>query len=44
MLYGSDGKSSKAIVDTYETAVKKFGIKIAEMIPTLPDPTDWQII
>lgn len=43
-LYGSGGKSSKAIVDTYETAVKKFEIKIAEMIPTLPNPTDWQTI
>ncbi|MBS4193219.1 HsdR family type I site-specific deoxyribonuclease [Bacillus sp. FJAT-49705] len=43
-LYGSGGKSSIAIVDTYETAVKKFAIKIAEMIPALPDPTDWQTI
>ncbi|QSX23899.1 type I restriction endonuclease subunit R, EcoR124 family [Priestia megaterium] len=43
-LYGSGGKSSKAIVDTYETAVKKFAIKIVEMIPTLPNPTDWQTI
>ncbi|MGG0814643.1 HsdR family type I site-specific deoxyribonuclease [Paenibacillus alvei] len=43
-LYGSGGKSSKAIVDTYETAVKKLGIKVAEMIPTLPEPTEWQTI
>ncbi|AIQ50660.1 type I restriction endonuclease subunit R [Paenibacillus sp. FSL R7-0331] len=43
-LYGSGGKSSKAIVDTYETAVKKLNIKVAEMIPTLPDPTEWQTI
>lgn len=27
-LYGSGGKSSKAIVDTYDTAVKKLAIKI----------------
>ncbi|SEP01226.1 HsdR family type I site-specific deoxyribonuclease [Paenibacillus sp. OV219] len=43
-LYGSGGKSSKAIVDTYETAVKKLAIKVIEMIPTLPDPTEWQTI
>ncbi|WP_145141247.1 type I restriction endonuclease subunit R, EcoR124 family [Paenibacillus sp. Y412MC10] len=43
-LYGSGGKSSKAIVDTYEIAVKKLVIKVTEMIPTLPDPTDWQSI
>ncbi|WP_430112036.1 type I restriction endonuclease subunit R, EcoR124 family [Paenibacillus sp. B1-33] len=43
-LYGSGGKSSKAIVDTYETAVKKLAIKVAEMISTLPDPTEWQTI
>ncbi len=43
-LYGSGGKSSKAIVEPYETSVKKFAIKIAEMTPTLPDPTDWQTI
>jgi len=40
-LYGSGGKSSPAIVDLYATAVKKLKIKIAEMIPTLPDPTAW---
>lgn len=43
-LYGSGGKSSKVIVDTYETAVKKFAIKVTDMIPTLPDPTEWQTI
>ncbi|WBW95262.1 type I restriction endonuclease subunit R [Oceanirhabdus sp. W0125-5] len=43
-LYGSGGKSSKAIVDTYDTAVKKLTIKINEMIPTLPDPTEWALI
>nr|WP_269719476.1 DEAD/DEAH box helicase family protein [Bacillus timonensis] len=41
-LYGSGGKSNKAIVDTYATAVKKLALKVAEMIPTLPDPTEWQ--
>lgn len=41
-LYGSGGKSSKAIVEPYETAVNKFAIKVAEMIPTLDDPTKWQ--
>ncbi len=43
-LYGSGGKSSKAIVDTYDTAVKKLEIKVSEMIPTLSDPTGWQTI
>ncbi|MEB9855553.1 HsdR family type I site-specific deoxyribonuclease [Bacillus cereus] len=43
-LYGSGGKSSPAIVDIYETAVKKLKIKVDEMIPTLPDPTEWQTI
>lgn len=43
-LYGSGGKSSKAIVDTYATAVQKLEIKVTEMIPTLPNPTDWQTI
>lgn len=43
-LYGSGGKSSKAIVDTYETAVKKLSIKVYEMIPTLSNPTEWQTL
>ncbi|NBJ68929.1 MULTISPECIES: HsdR family type I site-specific deoxyribonuclease [Clostridia] len=43
-LYGSGGKSSKAIVEPYQTAVEKLAIKISEMIPTLPDPTSWQTI
>jgi len=43
-LYGSGGKSSKAIVDTYDTAVKKLEIKVFEMMPTLSDPTEWQTI
>ncbi|MDT0593168.1 type I restriction endonuclease subunit R, EcoR124 family [Halomonas sp. PAR8] len=43
-LYGSGGKSSKAIVEPYQTAVEKLAINISEMIPTLPDPTSWQTI
>jgi type I restriction enzyme R subunit len=43
-LYGSGGKSSRAIVDTYITAVQKLEIAISEMIPTLPDPTEWQTL
>ena len=43
-LYGSGGKSSKAIVDTYDTAVKKLETKVSEMTPKLPDPTEWQTI
>jgi type I restriction enzyme R subunit len=43
-LYSSGGKSSKAIFDTYVTAVQKLEIKVAELLPTLPNPTDWQTI
>lgn len=43
-LYGSGGKSSKVIVDTYVIAVQKLATKISEMIPTLPDPTEWATI
>src|SRR5699024_2607044 len=43
-LYGSGGKSSRAIVEPYDTAVQKLAIKVSEMIPTLPDPTSWQDI
>lgn len=43
-LYGSGGKSSKVIVDTYEAAVKKLAIKVTELIPSLSDPTEWQTI
>ena len=41
-LYGSGGKSSRAIVEDYKTAVEKFSIKIIEMIKALEDPTKWQ--
>lgn len=43
-LYGSGGSNSPAIVDLYETAVRKLNINISEMIPTLPDPTEWQTL
>jgi type I restriction enzyme R subunit len=43
-LYGSGGKSSKVIVDHYHTAVQKLALKIQEMIPTLPKPTDWALL
>lgn len=43
-LYGSGGSNSKAIVDTYETAVKKFQLNVGEMIQTLTDPSNWQSI
>ncbi|MCT4686455.1 type I restriction endonuclease subunit R [Vallitalea sp.] len=41
-LYGSGGRSSKAIVDTYIVAVKKFRISVQEMVGSLPDPSKWQ--
>ena len=41
-LYGSGGKSSRAIVDTYDTAAEKFKISVTEMIGVLNDPSDWQ--
>lgn len=43
-LYGSGGKSSRVIVDHYKTAVQKLALKIQEMIPTLPKPTDWALL
>lgn len=41
-LYGSGGKSNKAIVDTYIVAVEKFRINALEMIKSLPEPSGWQ--
>ena len=41
-LYGSGGRSSKAIVDTYIVAVEKFKINVEEMIVVLPEPAEWQ--
>lgn len=43
-LYGSGGKSSRAIVDTYPTSVEKFAILAEAMREILPDPTDWASI
>lgn len=43
-LYGSGGTSSKAIVDTYDTAVLKFNLCVGEMIQTLADPSEWHSI
>lgn len=41
-LYGSGGKSSRAIVEDYKTAVEKFYLKTIEMMKALEDPTKWQ--
>lgn len=41
-LYGSGGRSSKAIVDTYNVAVEKFSMKVSEMIDSLAEPSEWQ--
>lgn len=43
-LYGSGGKSSRAIVDTYIVAVEKFKIKVLQMVKSLPDTSAWQEI
>lgn len=43
-LYGSGGESSRAIVDTYNTAGEKLNIAISKMVKTLSDPTDWQTL
>jgi len=43
-LYGSGGSSTKAIVDTYENSVKQLKLCMEAMIPTLPDPADWQTL
>lgn len=41
-LYGSGGRSSRAIVEPYDTAVEKFAIKVLDMVKLLEDPTDWE--
>ena len=41
-LYGSGGKSSRAIVEPYDTAVEKFSMKVENMINILQDPTKWE--
>lgn len=40
-LYGSGGKSSRAIVPHYAEAVDKFAELIEDMKSTLPDPSKW---
>jgi type I restriction enzyme R subunit len=40
-LYGSGGSNSIAIVDTYETAVRKLRAFIADLRTELSDPTAW---
>ena len=41
-LYGSGGKSSRAIVESYDTAVEKFSINVLDMVGILEDPTSWE--
>ncbi|ODJ70816.1 deoxyribonuclease HsdR [Brochothrix thermosphacta] len=41
-LYGSGGTSSKAIVETYETAVAQLALAIPDLQTALADPTAWQ--
>jgi type I restriction enzyme, R subunit len=43
-LYGSGGSSSKAIVDTYATAVRILANDFEQLALTLAEPTDWQLI
>jgi len=40
-LYDSGGSSSPAIVDVYETAVKKLKIELDALIVTLDNPGAW---
>lgn len=41
-LYGSGGKSSKVLVDTYVVAAAKFRNLVEAMVDTLRDPSQWQ--
>lgn len=43
-LYGSGGKSSKVIVDQYDTAVSKLKKLLSDMVLTLPEPSEWASI
>lgn len=43
-LYGSGGGSSKAIVETYATAVRILANDLEQLVLTLADPTQWQLI
>src|SRR5690625_3174279 len=42
VLYGSGGKSSRAIVDPYDVAVRKFVNNMKHVEEVLNDPTAWQ--
>ncbi|MDY0409879.1 type I restriction endonuclease subunit R, EcoR124 family [Paracerasibacillus soli] len=44
ILYGSGGKSSKAIVEPYPVAVDEFVKSSQEVIQILQDPTAWQTL
>lgn len=41
-LYGSGGKSSRVIVEPYDTAVEKLSIKVSNMLEVLEEPTTWE--
>lgn len=43
-LYGSGGKSSPAIVDLYENAVRKLRVTVDTLVETFSDPTEWMTI
>ncbi|WP_430885228.1 type I restriction endonuclease subunit R [Fusibacter sp. JL216-2] len=43
-LYSSGGSNNRIIVDTYINSVRKLNLKFEEMIPTLPNPSDWQLL
>ncbi|OCG45874.1 deoxyribonuclease HsdR [Gilliamella sp. Fer1-1] len=43
-LYGSGGRSSKAIVETYATAVRILANDLEQLVLALADPTQWQLI
>jgi type I site-specific deoxyribonuclease, HsdR family len=43
-LYGSGGRSSKVIVDTYENSVRKLCLAIEEIVLCLPNPAEWQAL
>ncbi|WP_202115084.1 type I restriction endonuclease subunit R [Gilliamella sp. Pas-s27] len=43
-LYGSGSSSSKAIVETYATAVRILANDLEQLVLTLADPTQWQLI
>lgn len=43
-LYGSGGKSSRVIMDTYEVAVQRLASFVPDLFSALSDPADWQSI